>query len=62
MDNMYSILIIIIFIIIIVHMNNCNYGSISKFTNVTGTGGAIFAGRDTLNEPYLEESLQPIYV
>jgi hypothetical protein len=43
-------------------MNNCNYGSISKFTNVTGTGGAIFAGRDTLNEPYLEESLQPIYV
>jgi len=52
----------IIIAIIIIYLNNCNYGIISKFTNFSGNGSRIFNGRDILNEPHSEESLHPIYI
>jgi hypothetical protein len=55
----FSITVIIIIIIIIILLN---YNVISTFTNSIELDSMIFDGRDTLNTPYFEETLQPIFV
>lgn len=54
----FSIAIIIIITLIILNYNN----SISSFTNYSGIDSLIFDGRDTLDVPYLEETMLPVFV